>query len=277
MRQPTLVIAGGALKGFGMLGAIQYIHEQFGIENIHSFFGTSVGTIIGYVLSIGQTPLETIHSVISSKILHTHGDINLEQLLSQQGVFSFEPIQDELELITLSKHGQLFTMKSLYEILGKELCCVTVNFTTGKPEILHHTTTPDLPCLTAIQMSCSIPLLFNQMIYNDMIYIDGGLSDNFPIRVAYRFGKTDIIGICSNTELDSDDDQTETFKMNWVKLIFLPINIQTRKTIRKYRKRCTIVDVPLLKSMFNRFHLDTPEIMEMFSIGYTYGQKNVTF
>lgn len=262
MRQPTLVISGGALKGFGMLGAIQYIHERIGIENINSYFGTSVGAMIGYILCIGQTPLESIHSIVSSDILKVQGELNIEQLLNQQGVFSFEPFNDELELITLAKYGELFTMKSLYEKLGKELCCVTVNYTTQKTEILHHTTTPDLPCLLAVQMSCSIPFVFTQLMHNDSIFIDGGISDNFPIRVAFRMGKTDIIGICANTE-PPDDEPTQ---LKWSKLLFLPMRLQTQRTIRKYRKRCVIIDVPVHNSM--RIDMDTPEIMEMFSIGY---------
>jgi predicted acylesterase/phospholipase RssA len=112
------------------------------------------------------------------------------------------------------------------------------------------------------------------MVYNDMIYVDGGISDNFPIRVAYRFGKTDIIGICSNIEIDENvDNNQENLKLSWLNLVFLPIFLQTGKTIRKYRKRCTIVDVPLHPSMVYQLQLDTPEIMEMFSAGYKLSQN----
>lgn len=266
MKPTTLVISGGSVKGFGMLGAIQYVHEQIGIQNIHSFFGTSIGAIISYMLCIGQTPLEVVHSVISSKILDKiQTDINIEQLLTQQGMISFEHFHEELELITLAKHGEVFTMKSLYDILGKELCCITFNFTLNKTEILHYTTTPDLPCLIALQMSSSIPFVFGKMTYQGSVYIDGGISDNFPIRVALRMDKTDILGICSNSELQESKDNSPYFEM--ISILTLPVILKTRRTIRKYRKRCQIIDVPVNQDILN-FGLNVSEIMEMFSMGY---------
>lgn len=263
----TLVIAGGSVKCFGMLGAIQYIHEKIDIQNIHNFYGTSVGSILGYMFCIGQTPLEFIHSVISTKVLEKiQSEFSLELLLTQQGMVSFDSIQEELELITLSKHGELFTMKTLYDKLGKEFCCITFNYSLNKMEILHHTTTPDLPCLTAIQMSSSIPFVFNRMTYNSSIYIDGGIVDNFPIRIALKMGKQNIIGIAANA-ISTEEDQPETQNIQLVHLLALPIVIKTDHTIRKYRKRHLIIDVPINQHIL-RFDLDVPEIMEMFSTGY---------
>lgn len=262
----TLIISGGSVKCFGMLGAIQYIHEQIGIQNIHSFYGTSVGSILGYMFCIGQTPLEFIHSVISTKILEKiQSEFSLELLLTHQGMVNFDPIQEELELITLSKYGELFTLKTLYDKLGKELCCITFNYSLNKMEILHHTTTPDLPCLTAIQMSSSIPFVFNRMTYNSSIYIDGGIVDNFPIRVALKMGKQHLIGVAANDI--PHEDHSEQQHIQLVHLLTLPIVIKTGYTIRKYRKRHLIIDVPVSQHVL-RFDLDVPEIMEMFSIGY---------
>jgi NTE family protein len=267
MNPSALVISGGSVKGFGMLGAIQYIHEQIGIQNIHSFFGTSIGAIISYMLCIGQTPLEIIHSVISSKILDKiQTDINIEQLLTQQGIISFEHFHEELELITLAKHGEVFTMKSLYDTLGKELCCITFNYSLNKTVILHHTTTPDLPCLIALQMSSSIPFVFGKMTYQDSLYIDGGISDNFPIRIALRMGKTNILGICSNSEFKDDRSKPSPY-LELVKIVTLPIVLKTSRTVRKYRKRCQIIDIPINEDILN-FGLNVSEIMEMFSTGY---------
>jgi predicted acylesterase/phospholipase RssA len=210
--------------------------------------------------------LEIIHSVVSSKILDKiQTDINIEQLLGQQGIISFEHFHEELELITLAKHGEVFTMKSLYDKLGKELCCITFNYTLNKTVILHYTTTPDLPCLIALQMSSSIPFVFGKMTYEDSVYIDGGISDNFPIRVALRMGKTNILGICSNSSDFKDDDSSPYLGL--VKIITLPIILKTSRTIRKYRKRCQIIDIPINEDILN-FGLNVSEIMEMFSTGY---------
>lgn len=263
----TIVIAGGSVKGIAMLGAIQYIHEQIGIENVNRFCGTSIGAIIGYMLCIGQTPLEIVHSVISTKILDKiKSEFSLEMLLTQQGMVSFDPIQEELELITLSKYGELFTLKTLYTKLGKELCCLTFNYSHNKIELLHHTTTPDIPCLTAIQMSSSIPFVFSRMIYNSSIYIDGGIADNLPIRAAIKLGYTKLLCVVANSSLPEESDP-EVEQIDLAKLITLPIVYKTHQTIRKYQKRHIIVDIPVSQNIL-RFDLDVPEIMDMFSTGY---------
>jgi predicted acylesterase/phospholipase RssA len=258
----TIVLSGGSVRGFYMLGALQYIDEQYDLQHISSYFGTSVGAIFSYMICLGMKPLEIVHHVIRSKILEQIRNIRLDSLFSvQQGVLDFEPILEELELLTLSRYEKCFTLKSLYEELGKELGCVTVNYTKNQTEYMHHTTTPDLPCLTAIQMSASIPFVFNKCIHKGYIYIDGGFTDNFPIRMATHLDKTNIIGVSS---VESRQPQHTLTVMN---IITLPMFHQSRKTIKKFKKRFKIINIPSNENIFN-FNLDVPTIMEMFSTGY---------
>ncbi len=276
-----IVIAGGSVRGFAMLGAIQYLDELYDLHHVHSFMGTSIGSIISYMLCIGMKPLEIIHSVLRGKILERiQSDITIDQIWEQQGIAQFDCIVEELEIITLAKFGKLFTLHSLYEELGKELGCVTFNYTQYRTELLHYSTTPDVPCLMAIQMSSSIPLVFNKCVYNNCVYIDGGVVDNFPIRMALRFGKKNIIGVAANdygtpsgaalTGTPSGAASTitaDSVGISISKLISIPTVEKTHKTIRKFRKRFTIININTSTDVLN-FNLGLPEIMEMFSSGY---------
>ena len=47
-----LVLSGGAIKGFGTLGSLQCMKDKNYLDKIKTIVGTSVGTIIGYLLSI---------------------------------------------------------------------------------------------------------------------------------------------------------------------------------------------------------------------------------
>jgi NTE family protein len=269
---PCIVIAGGAVRGLGMLGSLQYIDELYDLNKVHEYFGTSVGSILSYLLCIGYKPLEIIHHVIGSNILkNIRNGISISTITKHQGLFSFDSIRDELEILTLSKFDKLFTMKSLFEKQKKELGCVTFNYTKNQMELLHHTTTPDLDCLIAIQMSCSIPFVFNKCLVNGMVYIDGGLIDNFPIRSALKLGKTNIIGIVSlsNTTQFIEENGTE---LEISKIISLPMTEKTKKTIRKFKKKYTIIDIPLSQDVLN-FDLDVSDIMDMFSQGYKVGRS----
>ena len=262
-----LVISGGSVKGFGLLGAIECILEKYPLTSFSSFFGTSIGSIISYLLCIGYTPLEIIHKVYYFEVLHkVKTQIDIMNIPSNKGLFKFEYILEELELMTLLKHHELFTFKTLYETTKKELCCITYNYSQQKMEILHHTTTPDLPCLVGLRMSSSIPFIFDRFTYNNNIYIDGGIVDNFPIHIALRFNKINIIGVVSTPSMDgTKNNKISTFVSN---LIFIPIVEITRSTIQKYKKYFKIYEIPINQHFLN-FNLTITDIMEMFSDGYT--------
>lgn len=264
MTDLCLVLAGGSIRGFGILGALQYIDELYNILHINSFMGTSIGAIISYMLCLGMKPLEIVHSVLRGKILERiRTDITIDEMLERYGIANFDCILEELEIITLARFGKVFTFKELYDELGKELGCVTFNYTKYKTQYLHYTTTPDVPCLTAIQMSSAIPFVFNKCEYDNCLYIDGGVVDNFPIRMALKMKKTNIIGISTNNFDNTEENTTISIS----KLISIPTTEKTHKTIRKFKKRFPIINVNVTQDVLN-FNLEVPEIMEMFSSGY---------
>lgn len=268
MNPPTqksvcLVLAGGGVKGAGMLGAIQYLHEKIiALPEIRAYVGTSIGAILGYLLCIGYTPLEIIHYVLRHELLAQLSRLGDDPhlLFSQCGLIQFEPINEFLELMTLSKHGRLFTLQSLFTELGKELACVTYNYSKLKSTILHKSTTPDLSCIQALQMSASIPYVFTQCVVDGQLYVDGGLVDNFPIRFALKLGMEKIIGVVSS--LGSKEPE-----FSLVMVLTLAIIENTKRTIRKFHKRFPIIDVPMESDCLD-FSLDLSGVMEMFSQGY---------
>jgi predicted acylesterase/phospholipase RssA len=265
------VIGGGGVKGYGMLGVIEYIGEQFDLSDVHQFVGTSIGSILGYLLCLGYKPLEIIHLSIQYKVLEQLSSIACtpEMLFSQYGLLEFEPILEFLELMTLSKYGKLFTLESLYTELSKDFACMTYNFTKMRTEMLHYTTTPHLSCLQALQMSSSIPYVFTQCIYNDQVYIDGGIVDNFPIRAAVKLHPhSNMYGIVTGFR-----NLNPVREISLYQLLTLTVYENQKKAMRKYRKRCRIIDVTLEDTAALDFHSGLPRIMEMFSQGYRIAEE----
>jgi predicted acylesterase/phospholipase RssA len=276
----SLVLSGGSIKGFGLLGAIESIFEKYKINEFTSFFGTSIGGIICYLLCIGYKPLEIIHNINYNRILHKVkidiGELDVKNIFTKKGLFNFESIVEEIELMTLIKHNSLFTFKSLYENLGKELCCITYNYTLRKKEILHYTTTPNLPCLIGLQMSSAIPFIFDKFEYESNLYIDGGIVDNFPVEIAINnFNKKNIIGLCISPTISNDDNKElynsytniPKFISN---LLYVPIVEITKNSIEKYKNHentIKIYNIPINYHFLN-FNVDISMIMEMFSTGY---------
>jgi predicted acylesterase/phospholipase RssA len=83
--------------------------------------------------------------------------------------------------MSISKIGYLPTLNDIKEKMKKNLVCVTHNLTENRTEYLSWETHPHLPCVTAINMSANLPLVFENYRYGNCFYVDGGISDNFAI------------------------------------------------------------------------------------------------
>lgn len=85
------------------------------------------------------------------------------------------------------------TLGEMNVLTGKDLSLIAADTTHGRMLVLNHRTAPDCPVIWAVRMSMSIPLLWQEVIWqpewgsylgHDMsghVVVDGGLLSNFPI------------------------------------------------------------------------------------------------
>ena len=261
----TLVIGGGSIKGLAMLGSLQWLLDNNYLNTLKNYIGTSVGTMICYLVMIGYSPLEIIANICSRKITEKLSYIDVNSGLAGNGAVSFNQVQQELEKMTIDKLGTLLTMKELYNRYGKKFICTVFNLTKCKTEYISVDTHPDMPCILAIKMSCSLPLIFEEVKYMDCYYIDGGLTDNFPFKYAKKVGKY-IIGINIKTE-KQPKPLFQTNILEYVyQLLCLPMDIEESTQLDpRLHKIITIETSPI--KVFN-FNITTRDKLELFSLGY---------
>ena len=84
----TLVLAGGGLKGFSMLEAINQliINKIIKIRNIRNFYCTSVGSIISILLAIGYTMDELNIFIKKFDFTKISKDIDADNLFDKFGL-----------------------------------------------------------------------------------------------------------------------------------------------------------------------------------------------
>jgi NTE family protein len=87
------------------------------------------------------------------------------------------------------------TMAEFFAATGVELSVVASNTTDGRMLVLNHTTAPKCPLVWAVRMSMSIPLLWEEVIWQaewgtylgrDLTghaIVDGGMLSNFPLEL----------------------------------------------------------------------------------------------
>lgn len=266
----TLVLSGGSIKGIAMLGCLQYCYDNNFIENINRFIGTSIGAVICYLLCIGYTPTELIVHMCKNNLLEELKHLDIVGISKGEGALDYDKIQAALELLTIEKIGCFITMKILKEKYGKTLVCCTYNYTNSTTEYLSYENYPDLPCLTAVKMSSNLPLVFKDFKYMGSIYMDGGVSDNFPIQEADSPENT-VLGICINIKKETGN----TFNMlEYIyNVLSISLNENTESKIKNASKKNSIIKLDVENIKFFNFNISKKEKLDLFSEGYSQAKK----
>ena len=182
----TLVLSGEAINGVVTLGALQYLYDKNKLNDIKTYIGTSSGSMCGYLLSIGYTPIEILIYLEKNKVFSSISTFNIITLFKGEGCVEFTQIIRFLEDMTIKKLGYVPTLLELHEKLGKTFIVTTYNLSEQKTEYVSFEVYPHLSCIQAIQMSSSIPIVFNNCVYKEKLYADGAISNNFPINIVKK-------------------------------------------------------------------------------------------
>ena len=208
-----LVLSGGGAKGMAHIGAIKII-EEAGIP-IDYVVGTSMGSIIGGLYSIGYTP-EQMDSMVrkqdwgfllSDQILRK--DMNMQEREADEkyvisvpfnksaiqdltgGLIKGQNISNLFSELTLGYHDSLDFNK-----LPIPFACVSENIVKGEEYVFH-----DGVLSTAMRASMAIPGVFTPVRLDSMVLVDGGVVNNYPVNVAKQMGADVIIGVDVQSEL----------------------------------------------------------------------------
>jgi len=165
------------LSSAGPYGLIQLgMLSALALDRPESIRGTSAGSFIAVLISLG-IPVDEIIEYMIKRPLHKWFklDLTLYALISANCF---------MELLAPLFHAYDvpldITMKQLYERTKMNIYLYTTAVTELNTVELHHNSHPDLPVITAISMSSSIPFMFPPVFYEGEYYIDGGLLMHCP-------------------------------------------------------------------------------------------------
>ena len=235
-----LVLSGGGARGIAHLGVIQAL-----IENnikIDIISGTSAGSIIGALYSYGYSPNE---------ILEITEDTNVVRLL--------RPALSFTGLIKMDGLGQLllkYMPEGSFEALKIPLIISATNINVGKPKYFD---SGDL--IAPIMASSCIPIIFNHITIDGVDYVDGGITDNFPIDPIRK--ESDLV-IGSHTNFIAGDFNDFNMKslLERTMLIAISGNVYPKK------EQCDLfIDPPKLGN-YNGF--DIRRSKQIYSEGYEF-------
>lgn len=173
-KNPGLALGGGAALGAAHIGVLKAMEEKK-IKPAY-LSGTSIGAFVASHIAFG-TPVNELEEIATE----------LDWLditgfkISKMGLLSNE----RLGKMILDQLG-----KVNIEDAEIPLCMIATDISSGKKVILK-----EGPLYKAVMASTCLPGIFTPVEWDDMLLVDGVLSENVPISPLREMGAKQIIGV----------------------------------------------------------------------------------
>lgn len=183
-----LVFSGGGVRGLAFVGAYQVLSEEFAKRNlkvydrIKTFCGTSAGSMIALLASLGLSWQQMIHQCMR---------FDASTIIRSIDILSFSQdwgLHKKTEMVTFIRQVlQTFagnadvTFQALHQMTGKKLIVSASRVNDSTAHFFSVDTKPTLEVWRAVCASMSIPVLFTPSYIGDDLYVDGGMLVNLPL------------------------------------------------------------------------------------------------
>ena len=225
-KKVAVVLSGGGAKGMAHIGVLKVL-EQAGIP-IDMVVGTSIGSIVGGLYAIGYNA-HSLDSMVKAQdwsyLITDKEDLRRQSIgdRKKQNTYFFSTG------MTIGKRdlnaGGIIKGKNLAELF-QHLCtgytdsldfnkdllmpfaCVATNIMDNSEVVFHSGRLPQ-----AMRASMSIPAAFSPVRMGDMVLVDGGLKNNFPVDVAREMGAEIVIGVTLSGKPKTTEDISGTMSI----------------------------------------------------------------
>lgn len=270
----AVVLSGGGQRGIVELGVLHAAYENkvFVPEYTKEYAGTSIGSAINVLLSIGYLPMQIFSSIYTDSTLFTTSDLNNYQVLfSEFAILRMDSFLNKMRNMIIEKCGYIPTLQQIKNKYGVTLHITTARATTPCNEVhLSYKTHPRLLCLDAVERSCALPLVYNKVCHSSVMYVDGGLTNNFPVNYISK-RCNNILGIVVSGDFRVPEDFTSSVNMHYfLNCIALPISSNTdlRCKMAGYDSRVDVVRIDTTRFPLFQLYPTYEDKMTMFLFGY---------
>lgn len=178
----TLVVSGGGMKGVASFGAVVALRRAGALRHVSTVVGTSAGALVAAALAVGRARASLVDDLSAAKYAP---DFDLDNVRAGFGLDSGRHLDEWIRRIL---GDQAYTFQRIRDEHGVRLVVCATNVNRRRAEYFGPDTNPDMDVALALRMSCSIPLCFSAVRHADSLYVDGAVSDNFPLEWATNNG-----------------------------------------------------------------------------------------
>jgi NTE family protein len=272
-RKNILVISGGGLRGFSALGTITRLKELEIIDNPDIYCGTSAGACISLLLNIGYSS-QDIYEILSELDMSKMVVNNIDNILEEVhiGLNLCDPIIYTVgHMMKRKGFSTKITFKKLFEKTGKKIIVTGVCLNDVSLHYFSHENTPNMEVLKAITISISIPIIFKPCNYNNKLWLDGGVMNNYPIDL-FNNKLDDVIGIYLDEEYNTYDnfEDTQSYIYQVLRCIFRGMNYNK---LEMYKNNTIHIKT---KNHSFGYEMSKEEIEKLYQTGYLAANEKYT-
>ena len=285
-----LVLAGGGARGASFIGVLKYL-EELDIP-IDYIIGTSMGSIIGGVYSMGYTPDEMAdiitsipwknyignnidRSLLSTELRDRHSTHLINVPFNVRGILRnglIESFLSELPSAYVNNNDvdnlfntlcQGYQDSISFDSLPIPFACIATDIVAGEEVVLRSGSLSK-----AIRASMAFPAIFSPIVIDGKLLYDGGMVNIFPSDVLRDMGADIIIGIEFTSERFFIGDKIPSV----AKLLDYMYNFAIHVKREENKKLCDILIKPNT-SEFGPLSFNPDAIDTLIVRGYKEAQK----
>jgi NTE family protein len=189
----NLVFEGGGVKGIAYIGAMAVMKDEGILQAIQRVGGTSAGAINATLFALGFS-IDEQRTILNRLDFNNFKDDSTgvirdtDRLLNKFGWYKGDFFHDWISKHIKKKLGDPnATFKHLQAAKKPDLYVYGTNLSTCFGEVFSIEHTPNVRIADAVRISMSIPLFFAAVRNpRDDVYVDGGVLDNFPVKLFDR-------------------------------------------------------------------------------------------
>ena len=185
----NLALKGGGVKGIAYVGALKELNKRGHFKTVKRVSGTSAGALVALMIALKLSPEQIEDLMKDLDFRKFKKGWNPIRVLTKYGLYTGEEIFTFIEKCYHASPLMLdrkLTFQGLKEAGGRDLIVFASNLNENTLTEFSEHQTPDCIVAEAVRASMSIPIFFKgwkftNSIPNDHIYVDGGVTFNYPL------------------------------------------------------------------------------------------------
>ncbi len=274
-----LALSGGGARGAAHIGVLRVL-EQEGIP-IDCIAGTSFGALVGGLYALGYSPDEMerilnrqdwsaifsnlperrLSPLSENKNFRYLGQVHFKGISPEfpTGLFSGQRMIEVLEQLTVVR---MLPTEGDFDRLAIPFRAVATDLLTGEPYVFSHG-----PMAQALRASMGIPMVFTPVAKDNMLLVDGGISDNIPADIARSMGADIVIAIDATAPLLKKNEITSLLDV-----VDQSVSLLMKSNAQRSQAMADLVLTPDLEGYY---YNDFPRISEIIKQGQKEGERNL--